>query len=85
MQEMSSDLITITNASRFCPGSNVQDRSKRTAVRIEDYRKLLSEMRIRPPFQRAFRKKLLKRAVLSRATYDFPVPNLAALHLVNHT
>jgi len=38
-----------------------------------DYRKLLSEMRQRPASQRAFLRKLLKRAAVNGATIDFPV------------
>jgi len=37
------------------------------------YRKLLSEMRLRPASQRAFLRKLLKRAAVNGAIIEFPV------------
>jgi len=37
------------------------------------YRKLLSEMRLRPASQRAFLRKLLKRAAVNGVPIDFPV------------
>lgn len=79
-------LVSITDASRFAPDrSGFHGRVKRVAVRTTDYRKMLSEMRQRPPSQRAFLKKLLKRAALTGAAYKFPVPNHAAPNLVDHT
>jgi hypothetical protein len=38
-----------------------------------DYRKLLSEMRLRPASQRAFLRRFLKRAASNGVTVDFPV------------
>jgi hypothetical protein len=81
-----SKLISITHASRFAPDrSGLPTRINRTAFRTADYRKMLSEMRMRPPSQRAFLKKLLKRAALAGVSYEFPVTNHAVLNLVDHT
>jgi len=79
-------LVSITDASRFAPDrSGLPGRIKRATVRTVDYRKMLSEMRQRPPSRRAFLRKLLKRAALIGATHEFPVANHAALNLVDHT
>lgn len=42
-----------------------------------DFRRLLTELRHRPPSQRAFLRKLLKRAIASGAPVHFPVPHHA--------
>jgi hypothetical protein len=46
-----------------------RSRFKTTA----DFRRLLSEMRLRPPSQRAFLRKLLKRAAVTGAPMASPV------------
>jgi hypothetical protein len=38
-----------------------------------DYRRILSELRLRPPTQRAFLRRLLTRAIAGSATNDLPV------------
>jgi len=38
-----------------------------------DYRRLLSDLKLRPASQRAFLRKLLRRAAMNSALYDFPV------------
>ena len=50
------------------PSSRVP-RARTTA----DYRRLLSEMRLRPPSQRAFLRRLLQRASLTGMPMVFPV------------
>jgi len=81
-----SELIFITDASRSAlDRSGLPERAQRMALRTSDYRKLLSDMRTRPPSQRAFLKKLLMRAALSAAVHEFPVINHAVPSLVNHT
>jgi hypothetical protein len=81
-----SKLISITDASRFHPaGSGFEAPAKRAGFRTAAYRKMLSEMRMRPPSQRAFLKKLLQRAALTAAINEFPVPNHAVLNPVDHT
>jgi len=42
-----------------------------------DFRRLLCELRLRPPSQRAFLRKLLRRALTTGALTDFPVTNHA--------
>jgi hypothetical protein len=39
----------------------------------DDYRRLLSELQLRPPSQRAFLRKLLNRALVNGAHTEFPV------------
>ena len=81
-----SKLISITDTGRFAPDRSGLPRRIGPAVRrTADYRKMLSNMRLRPPSQRAFLKKLLLRAMLTGAPYEFPVPNPAAPTLVDHT
>ena len=81
-----SKLIPITDASRFCPDrSGLPGRTKRPAFRTVDYRRMLTEMRLRPPSQRAFLKKLLKRAALTGAAQEFPVTLHAVGNPVDHT
>jgi hypothetical protein len=45
----------------------------------DDYRRLLSELQLRPPSQRAFLRKFLKRAAASAIPVTFPVTTLAVL------
>jgi len=81
-----SRLIFITDASRSAlDRSGLPERAKRAAFRTSDYRKLLSDMRMRPPSQKEFLKKLLKRAALSSAAHEFPAANHAVPSLVDHT
>ena len=40
-----------------------------------DYRRILSELKLRPPTQRAFLRKLLTRALATGALNDLPAPN----------
>lgn len=81
-----SKLISTTDASRFHPaGSGLECHAKRAGFRTATFRKMLSEMRMRPPSQRAFLKKLLKRAALTGAINEFPVPNHVVLDPVDHT
>jgi len=78
--------IPITDASRSHPsGSGWQARAKHAAFRTSDYRRMLSEMRLRPPSRRVFLKKLLKRALVNGTAQEFPVVNHAVLSLVDHT
>ena len=79
-------LASIIDASRSTPDrSGLPGRGKHAAVRTMDYRKMLSEMRQRPPSQRTFLKKLLRRAAITGVAHKFPVANHAALNLVDHT
>lgn len=79
-------IVPITDASRLAPDrGGLPGRAEHRAFRTSDYRKVLSEMRMRPPSQRAFLKKLLKRAAITGAIHEFPVPNHAVLSLVDHT
>ena len=54
-------------------------RTKRNALGLstEDFRRLLSELKHRPPSQRAFLRKLLSRAIVTRAPIGFPAVNHA--------
>lgn len=81
-----SKLIPITDASRFSPErGGLQARTKHAGFRTADYRRMLTEMRMRPPSQRAFLKKLLKRAVLTGSAHEFPVTTHAVVIPVDHT
>lgn len=81
-----SKLIPITDAGRLYPErGGLPARTKRAAYRTADYRRMLTEMRRRPPSQRAFLKKLLKRAVLTGTAIEFPVVHHAVLSPVDHT
>ena len=81
-----SKLIPITDASRFCPDRRgLPGRTKRPGFRTADYRRMLTEMRLRPLSQRTFLKKLLKRAALTGAAHEFPVALHAVRDPVDHT
>jgi hypothetical protein len=81
-----SKLIAITEASRFNQtSSGLHERAKHAGFHTADYRRMLSAMRWRPPSQRAFLKKLLKRAAVSGAALEFPVTTHVALNPVDHT
>jgi hypothetical protein len=58
-----SKVISISEASRFSPASS-KPRTKRNSCHktTADYRRLLSELQLRPLSQRAFLRKFLKRA-----------------------
>ncbi len=71
-------LLLVTDASPFAPErSGLPGGVKRIEFTIDGYRRLLSEMRVRPLSQRVFLQKLLRRAVLNGAIREFPVPNHA--------
>jgi hypothetical protein len=62
------------------PGASARRYSAHT-LNTADYRRMLSELKLRPPSQRAFLRRLLTRAVAT-APKEFPVathvvPNLA--------
>jgi len=81
-----SKLIPITDAGRLYPErGGLPGRTKRATHRTADYRRMLTEMRMRPPSQRSFLKKLLKRAVLTGTAIEFPVVNHAVRNPVDHT
>ena len=73
-------VISISEARCFSPlavksGGKRDSRSITTA----DYRRLLSELQLRPPSQRAFLRKILKRAAVSGIPVAFPVTTHAAV------
>jgi hypothetical protein len=81
-----SMLIPITDASRFNQtGSGLHERVKRAGFRTAYYRRMLSEMRMRPPSQRLFLKRLSKRAAITGAALEFPVTTHVSLNPVDHT
>jgi hypothetical protein len=81
-----SQLIAITDASRFKQTrSGLHERAKRAGFRTADYRRMLSEIRMRPPSQRTFLKKLLKRAAITSAVLEFPATTHASLNPADHT
>jgi hypothetical protein len=81
-----SKLIAITEASRCNQtSSGLYERAQRAGFRTADYRRMLSEMGMRPPSQRAFLKKLLKRAAITGAALEFPVTTHVAHNPVDHT
>ncbi|MGB7848760.1 MAG: hypothetical protein WBL63_24325 [Candidatus Acidiferrum sp.] len=55
---------------------NIGDLNSRV-LKIAYYRRLLSELRLRPRYQRVFLRMLLKRALATDTTTDFPVTNHA--------
>jgi len=80
-----SNLITIPEASRFEPVRGGLPGERRLPLRASDSRTILADLRRRPLPQRAFLKKLLQRAAMNRAAYEFPVPTHAVSCLVDHT
>jgi hypothetical protein len=81
-----SKLNPITDASRFQQtGRGLHERVKRAGFRTADCRRMLSEMCMRPPSQRLFLKKLLKRAAITGAVLEFPVTTHVSLNPVDHT
>ena len=81
-----SKLSPMTDASR-CKQTRrgVHERAKRTGSRTADYRRMLSEVRMTPPSQRTFLKKLLKRAAITNAVLEFPATAHVSLNPVDHT
>lgn len=81
-----SQLNPITDGSGFNQTrSGWHERAKRAGFRTADYRRRLSDMRMRPPSQQTFLKKLLKRAAITGAVLEFPATTHASLNPVDHT
>lgn len=73
-------VIPISEARCFSP-SSMRPGGKRDSrnMTTADYRRLLSELQLRPPSQRAFLRKFLKRAAVSGIPVAFPVTTLAVV------
>ena len=69
-------VITIPASARL-PFPELGNSKKRYPLgrTTADFRRILSELSLRPPSQRAFLRKLLNRALVNRAQNEFPVPN----------
>jgi hypothetical protein len=74
-----SNLIAFSSPDRFLPQSNKDRRYAHTALTTADYRRMLSELRLRPPSQRAFLRRFLTRAMLTA-----PKQFLVASHVVGN-
>jgi len=74
-----SKVISISEASRYS-NSSLKTSAKRNprTITTDDYRRLLSDLQLRPPSQRAFLRKLLKRAATG-IPVTFPVTPLAVI------
>jgi hypothetical protein len=67
-----SKVVLISGLEENSPESIARRRSM-NGLTTEHYRRLLSELRLRPPSQRAFLRKLLCRAQATGAPAHFPV------------
>jgi hypothetical protein len=70
----------IAHSGTDCLSLPEPDKSKKQnsyGLTTGDYRRILTDLRQRPPTQRAFLRKLLKRALATNAASDFPVPTPA--------
>jgi hypothetical protein len=67
-----SNVVLISGAEQDSPES-IARRRNINGLTTEHYRRLLSELRLRPPSQRAFLRKLLSRAQATGAPTHFPV------------
>jgi hypothetical protein len=73
-------VISISQASGFSPSSSKPGAKQNSHhMTTADYRRLLSELQLRPPSQRAFLRKFLKRAAASGIPVTFPVTNPAVV------
>lgn len=69
-----SKVVSISEMSRFSPPPERPVlRGTARPRTTTDYRRLLTEMRLRPPSQRAFLRKFLKRAAATGVPMVFPV------------
>jgi hypothetical protein len=59
------------------PVPDMRTRRNAQGLSTADFRRLLSELKHRPPSQRAFLRKLLSRAIATRAPIGFPAVNHA--------
>lgn len=76
-----SKVIVFSSSERSMPQSTKDRKRSHSALTTADYRRMLSELKFRPPSQRAFLRKLLIRAMVA-GSKQFPVashvvPNLA--------
>jgi hypothetical protein len=65
------------------PGPGNINRQNAHGLTTSDYRRRLSELRLRPPSQRALLRKLLNRALFTGAHTEFPVTNRAVPYPVS--
>ena len=75
-----SKVISISQMSRYWAASpKTVAMQKSRSMATDDYRRLLSELQLLPPSQRAFLRKFLKRAAASGMPVTFPVTTLAVV------
>ena len=75
-----SKVISISQMSRYSAASlKTVAMQKSRSMNTDDYRRLLSELQLLPPSQRAFLRKFLKRAAASGMPVTFPVTTLAVV------
>jgi hypothetical protein len=74
-----SKVIAFSSSERFLPQGSKGRKCYHMALTTADYRRMLSELKLPPPSQRAFLRKLLTRATLT-APKQFPV----ATHVVHN-
>lgn len=73
-------VISISETRRFSPPPETPAIKRNShAMTTTDYRHLLTEMRLRPPSQRAFLRKFLKRAAATGVPMVFPVTTRVVL------
>jgi hypothetical protein len=71
-------VIALSRTDSFSlPLLDRQTKRKTHGLSTADFRRLLSELKSRPPSQRAFLRKLLSRAIANGAPTRFPVTNHA--------
>jgi len=81
-----SKLSPMTDASRSSQTrSGLHERAKRIRSGTADYRRMLSDVRMKPPSQQTFLTKPLKRAAITGAVLEFPATTHASLTPVDHT
>ena len=69
-----SKVVTFSKADCFyLPEPDMRGKRNAHGLSTADFRRLLSELRLRPPSQRAFLRKLLSRALATGAPINFPV------------
>jgi hypothetical protein len=59
------------------PAPDIRKKRNSQGLSTADFRRLLSELKQRPPSQRAFLRRLLRRAIANGAPTQFPVTNHA--------
>jgi len=80
-----SNVIVIADPNAARPKRTQGPRRNGHAHSTADFRRMLSDLKLRPPTQRAFLRRLLQRAAMHGAAHDFLAATPAVTTLATHT